>query len=59
LCFRRDVFKNVPVSEPVGLEQKIYADLIAEGQVRAFVTRQRFFDIGTPERLQEFVAKTT
>jgi NDP-sugar pyrophosphorylase family protein len=59
LCFRRDVFRNVPVSEPVGLEQKIYADLIAEGQVRAFVTKQRFFDIGTPERLQEFVAKTT
>ena len=56
LCFRRDVFEALPAGKLVSLEQDLYPKLIAERQLRAFVTPQRFFDIGTPQRLEEFAA---
>jgi NDP-sugar pyrophosphorylase family protein len=56
LCFQRDIFADLPYSHPVSLEQQIYPQLIERKQLCSFVTRQRFFDIGTPERLQEFAA---
>lgn len=56
LCFRRDIFLGLPPNELVSLEEQIYPRLIKEQQMSAFVTRQRFFDIGTPERLNEFAA---
>ena len=57
LCFQREVFANLPAIKPVSLEQELYPELIAQRELRAFVTSQRFFDIGTPERLEEFSAK--
>ncbi len=54
LCFRRDVFRDLPAGQVVSLEQDLYPKLIARGQLRAFITEQRFFDIGTPDRLAEF-----
>lgn len=57
LCFRRSVFSNLPLEKSISLEQELYPQLIAKKQLRAFITRQRFFDIGTPDRLQEFSAK--
>jgi NDP-sugar pyrophosphorylase family protein len=56
LCFQREVFRDLPALQPVALEQEIYARLIGERQIRAFLTRQRFFDIGTPDRLEAFIA---
>jgi mannose-1-phosphate guanylyltransferase len=55
LCFRREVFANLPAGEPISLEDEIYPQLIAQNQLRGFVTQQRFFDIGTHGRLAEFV----
>lgn len=56
LCFRREVFAVLPAGEAVSLEQELYPRLIERRQLRAFITLQRFFDIGTPERLNEFSA---
>lgn len=54
LCFRREVFSGLPAGESVSLEQDIFPALCRQGELGAYVTRQRFFDIGTAERLQEF-----
>ena len=56
LCLRREVFAPLPAGEVISLEQQIYPRLIAQRQLRALITKQRFFDIGTPDRLQEFAA---
>jgi NDP-sugar pyrophosphorylase family protein len=36
----------------VSLEQEIFPKLIASRELLGFVTKQRFYDIGTPERLE-------
>lgn len=56
LCFRREVFAGLPRKEVVSLEHEIYPRLIACRQFRAVITSQRFFDIGTPQRLRDFAA---
>jgi len=56
LCLRRDVFAAVPPGEVASLEQQIYPQLITQRQLRAIATKQRFFDIGTPDRLREFAS---
>jgi NDP-sugar pyrophosphorylase family protein len=57
LCLCRNVFEHLPRFQQISLEQELYGRLIAERQIRAFVTKQRFFDIGTPARLEEFVMR--
>jgi len=57
LCFSRNVFAGLGPSRQVSLEHDLYGDLIAARQIRAFVTKQRFFDIGTPARLEEFIGQ--
>jgi NDP-sugar pyrophosphorylase family protein len=57
LCLCRNVFEDLPRFQQISLEQELYGKLIAERQIRAFVTNQRFFDIGTPERLEAFVMR--
>lgn len=51
LAFRRPVLDLIPAEGPVSLEKEIFPKLIAARRLLAFVTRQRFYDIGTPERL--------
>lgn len=54
LCLRREAFENLPLGEFVALEKDIYSQLIAQRQLGTYIVHQRFFDIGTPERLKEF-----
>ncbi len=54
LCLRRDSVADVPAGRVVSLEQELFPKWIAARQLGAFPTRQRFYDIGTPARLQEF-----
>jgi NDP-sugar pyrophosphorylase family protein len=56
LCFRKKVFESLPVGRVISLEQELYPELIAIRQLRAFTTTERFFDIGTPQRLEEFIS---
>jgi mannose-1-phosphate guanylyltransferase len=51
LAFRRLVVDLIPEGV-VSLEKQIFTSLIAARQLRAYPTSQRFYDIGTPERLR-------
>jgi mannose-1-phosphate guanylyltransferase len=52
LALRRSVVDLMPTEGAVSLEKEIFPKLIARRQLAAFVTRQRFYDIGTPDRLR-------
>jgi NDP-sugar pyrophosphorylase family protein len=51
-CFRREVLDLLPAAGPASFEQCVFPRLIARRQLAALPTPQRFYDIGTPERLQ-------
>ena len=50
LAFRRAVVDYLPAGRPVSLEKEAFPALIAARRLLGFPTRQRFYDIGTPER---------
>lgn len=52
LAFRRDVVELIAPVGVVSLEKEIFPKLITARQLLAHITRQRFYDIGTPERLK-------
>ena len=52
LAFRRSVLERIPEDGVVSLEKEVYPELIKRRQLIGLETRQRFFDIGTPERLR-------
>lgn len=54
LAFRRSILEYIPPGQPVSLEKCAFPLLIARRSLLGFVTRQRFYDIGTPDRLEEF-----
>ena len=54
LCFQRHVFESLRSGKVISLEQSLFSRLIARRELRGFITSQRFYDIGTPERLLEF-----
>ena len=59
LAFRRAVLDLIPRHDPVSLEQQVFPLLIERRQLIGMPTSQRFYDIGTPERLKtiaEFLA---
>lgn len=49
--FRRSILDYLPAGQPVSLEKEAFPRLIAEHKLLAFPTQERFYDIGTPERL--------
>jgi NDP-sugar pyrophosphorylase family protein len=51
-CFRREVLDMLPGAGPVSFEQCVFPRLIERRQLAALPTPQRFYDIGTPERLR-------
>jgi len=51
LAFRREVVDFLPTGRPVSLEKDAFPALIKLRRLLGFVTRQRFYDIGTPDRL--------
>ncbi len=52
LAFDRSIVERLTFAEKISLEQQVFPQLIAERQMVAFPTQQRFYDIGTPDRLQ-------
>ncbi len=50
---RREALTLLPETTPVSFENQLFPQLIAARRVRAYVTAQRFYDFGTPERLKE------
>lgn len=51
--FRREAFATVPADVPTDLSA-VYTALIARRQLLKFETRERFYEIGSPEGLREF-----
>jgi NDP-sugar pyrophosphorylase family protein len=52
LAFRRAVLDRIPEQAVVSLEKEIFPQLITQRRLTAYITTQRFYDIGTPERLK-------
>jgi NDP-sugar pyrophosphorylase family protein len=52
LALRRSVVDLMRADGVVSLEKEIFPKLIERRQLAALVTRQRFYDIGTPDRLR-------
>ncbi len=50
----KSVFTLLPPGVPVSLEEDVFPDLISRRNIEAFVTPQRYYDIGTPARLKTF-----
>jgi mannose-1-phosphate guanylyltransferase len=56
LAFRRALLNLIPPHDPVSLEQQVFPLLIERRQLLGMPTSQRFYDIGTPERLKAIEA---
>lgn len=52
LGLRREVVSSIG-SGKVSLEQEVFPQLIEKRRLVSYVTQQRFYDIGTPERLRQ------
>jgi NDP-sugar pyrophosphorylase family protein len=52
LGLRREVLDWMPAAAVVSLEREVFPRLIEAGLLAAMPVRQRFYDIGTPERLK-------
>jgi len=52
LAFRREIVNLIPPQQNVALEQEILPLLISRKALRGYITAQRFYDIGTLERIQ-------
>ncbi len=52
LALRRSVLDLIPPGRPVSLEEEIFPVLIERRRLLGYPTQQRFFDMGTPERLR-------
>jgi len=51
--FKKDFLKLVKKDEFVSLEGHVYPELINRGELWAYKTSVRYFDLGTPERLEQ------
>jgi Nucleoside-diphosphate-sugar pyrophosphorylase involved in lipopolysaccharide biosynthesis/translation initiation factor 2B, gamma/epsilon subunits (eIF-2Bgamma/eIF-2Bepsilon) len=54
LTLKKEVINSIPSEKEVSLEQEIFPNYIAKQECAGFVTSERFYDIGTPERLKRF-----
>ncbi|MCP4977334.1 MAG: NTP transferase domain-containing protein [Maribacter sp.] len=54
LALKKEILDSMPLEKEVSLEQEIFPNYIARQECAGFVTRERFYDIGTPERLKSF-----
>jgi mannose-1-phosphate guanylyltransferase len=52
LAFRRSVLDLITPTGKASLENEVYPTLVKARQMRGFAVEQRFYDIGTPERIK-------
>jgi len=50
--FKREIVNMIKDNEFVSLEGDIYPDLIRKKQLMSYATSNRYYDLGTPERLE-------
>lgn len=51
--FNKSILSLIPENRVVSLEMETFQKLIAQKELAGFVSGQRFYDMGTPERLRE------
>jgi len=51
---KKSVFETLPSDVPVSLEEEVFPELISRRRMAALITHERYYDIGTPERLRTF-----
>jgi NDP-sugar pyrophosphorylase family protein len=56
LAMKKDVLDTFPSNRVISLENDVFPGLIPLQECAGLVTQQRFYDIGTPERLKCFEA---
>jgi NDP-sugar pyrophosphorylase family protein len=54
LVLKREAIDLIKAGKPISLEKEIYPILIEQREMAAYITKQRFYDIGTPEQLEVF-----
>jgi NDP-sugar pyrophosphorylase family protein len=59
LILTADVVDWIPRGKPAGVEDFVFPRLAREGRLLAFSCEERFYDIGTPERLAAFERSRT
>lgn len=56
---KKDILELIPSGKPVSLEEEIFPLLIKAGLLHGYPTPQRYYDIGTPERLKQIEGALT
>jgi NDP-sugar pyrophosphorylase family protein len=51
--FKKEVLKLIRFDEKISLEESVYQNLIEEGQLSAYLTRNKFLDIGSFSMLRK------
>ena len=51
IVLKKEIFAGLPPRQKRSLEEEIYPSLIARGEMRAWVTREPFYDMGSPQGL--------
>ena len=57
IALRREVVDEIPAARSCSLEEEIFPQLIERGQMRAWVTKEPFYDMGSPAGLDELAAR--
>ena len=47
----RNIVNDIPANQVISFEQQVFPKLILEGNLFGYISKKRFYDIGTPERL--------
>jgi NDP-sugar pyrophosphorylase family protein len=57
VVLKKEILSRLPAGQKSSLEEEIYPQLIAEGEMRAWVTPEPFYDMGSPAGLASLEAK--
>jgi NDP-sugar pyrophosphorylase family protein len=57
IALRREVLNEIPAGRACSLEEEIFPRLIERGQMKAWVTKEPFYDMGSPAGLEALAAR--
>jgi len=57
ILLKKEILASLPAERKCSLEEEIYPQLIAQGEMRAWVTGEAFYDMGSPSGLAALEAK--
>ncbi len=57
IALRREVVAEIPAGSKCSLEEEIFPKLIERGQMKAWVTKEPFYDMGSPAGLEALAAR--